>query len=191
MGDMRGDDPSGSRAERMVGRRGAVVEGRAVVRRNAAAHDAGTAAGGRPKPVRWTNDRRAVFAQELAASGNVVAAAAAAGMSPTSAYALRRADPAFAAAWSDAREQFADTAEARAISLALEGLQEETEHNGEYKRTKRHSDKLISALLTARRAPAAAASAGAPMPGKAGEEARLEIERRLAAIAARLGRDGR
>ena len=50
----------------------------------------------------WTEGRAVTFVVTLAASFNVTLAAARAGMSRKSAYALRRRDPAFAAAWDEA-----------------------------------------------------------------------------------------
>lgn len=47
----------------------------------------------------WTHDRRVTFCVTLAASGSVTFAAASAGLSRKSAYALKKRDPAFAALW--------------------------------------------------------------------------------------------
>ena len=50
----------------------------------------------------WTKARRKRFLDALAATCNVRAAHEAAGLAPTSGYALRRRDPEFAALWQDA-----------------------------------------------------------------------------------------
>ena len=70
----------------------------------------------------WSGDKAVTFIVTLAASDNVTLAAARAGMSRKSAYALKRRDPAFAAAWKKAL-QANDKRRALAQSKGDEGDQ--------------------------------------------------------------------
>lgn len=55
-----------------------------------------------PRAGEWSGAKTVTFIVTLAASANVTLAAARAGMSRKSAYALKHRDPAFAAAWDEA-----------------------------------------------------------------------------------------
>jgi hypothetical protein len=72
----------------------------------------------------WTGERMAKFCEALADTGLVVEACLAAGKSTVGAYALRRRDPVFAAAWEAAltiaRERLADSLLARSIEGSVE-----------------------------------------------------------------------
>src|SRR3546814_4634429 len=61
---------------------------------------------------RWTSRRRAAFLTALSDTGNVSAAARAAGASRSRAYQLKAADPGFAAEWADALEAAIDALDA-------------------------------------------------------------------------------
>ncbi|HEX4695706.1 hypothetical protein [Sphingomonas sp.] len=67
----------------------------------------------------WTKANRAAFLDELASSCNVTRAVAAAKMSSTAAYSLRRRDPVFAAAWAEAIEQGIETLRALLLARAM------------------------------------------------------------------------
>lgn len=69
----------------------------------------------------WTKARRLVFLDELEASCNIRRAAAAAGMTDGTARALRRRDPAFAAAWEAALDAGYDRIEIELLARALAG----------------------------------------------------------------------
>lgn len=69
----------------------------------------------------WTKSRRAIFLDHLAATCNVTASAAAAGLHWSSAYALRRRDRAFAEQWSAALAAGYEGLEAMLIERASGG----------------------------------------------------------------------
>jgi hypothetical protein len=105
--------------------------------------------------------RQKRFLKSLADTGNVTAAVAVAGTSRTRVYELRKADPAFAAAWEEAEEIAADALEAEARRRAVEGTQEPLVSAGRIVRdddglpiaVRRYSDNLLPALLKAHRPP--------------------------------------
>lgn len=70
----------------------------------------------------WTQARRKLFLETLAATCNVTAATAAAGMKGKTAYELRKRDPAFAALWQEALEMGYETLERALLRGALEGV---------------------------------------------------------------------
>ena len=78
-----------------------------------------------PRVGEWSNDKAVTFIVTLAASLNVTLAAARAGMSRKSVYALRRRDPAFALAW----ERAIDAHRARARGSVIEGVKGNDLHN--------------------------------------------------------------
>lgn len=74
------------------------------------------------RPVRkdgWTQAKRRIFLDHLAATCNVRRSAETAGMGEHGAYALRRRDPAFAAQWQAAIEHGYATIEATLMARAL------------------------------------------------------------------------
>ena len=83
----------------------------------------------------WTGERMASFCEALADSGLVVDACLAAGKSTNTAYALRRRNSVFAAAWDAAltiaRERLADTLLARSIEGSVEQYYKDGELVGE------------------------------------------------------------
>jgi hypothetical protein len=133
----------------------------------------------------WTKARRRRFLKELAATANVSASASAAGMSPSSAYRLRRLDAAFAEAWQDALDIGLDALEDAVMKRAIDGVEKTHFHAGKPVGTsKSYSDALAMFLLKAHRPQVYgeakdlkkdAAASAAPDPV-------AELEARLAAI---------
>ena len=76
----------------------------------------------RRKPRRdgWTRTKRTIFLDHLEASCNIRQSAAAAGMDDSTARALRRRDPEFAAAWAEALEIGCERLRAELLARALE-----------------------------------------------------------------------
>lgn len=72
--------------------------------------------------ARWSDKAEAIFLEDLAATCNVRAAAAAAGFSTTAIYRRRMHDPGFAAAWQAALEQGYARLETRLVELATASL---------------------------------------------------------------------
>jgi hypothetical protein len=144
---------------------------------------------------RWTVTSQTAFLSDLAENGNAVAAARRVGLSVNGAYALKTRNQSFAARWAEARDLYADAAEARATEMALNGVVEEVIHKGEVRTSRRYSDRLLSDVLTRRRPGAAAevkaAAANARLPGVAGEQGRLVLEARLAALEAKKAEIGK
>lgn len=136
---------------------------------------------------RWTSRRRAAFLDALSATGNVSAAARAAGASRSRAYALKAADPAFAVEWNDALETAIDALDAEARRRALEGVEVPHFHQGRVAGTvRKYSDSLLMFLLRAHRP-----DRYRDRPA-GGSEADADLEENLAgareALAARLAR---
>lgn len=73
------------------------------------------------KWVRWTKRMKAMFLDHLAATCNVSSAAAVIGVEPGSVYSLRRTDPAFAAAWTEALAAGYEMLETQLVGHALAG----------------------------------------------------------------------
>ena len=111
--------------------------------------------------LKLTKARQKRFLKSLADTGNVTAAVAVAGTSRTRVYELRKADPAFAAAWEEAEEMAVDALEAEARRRAVEGVAEPLVSAGKLVRNddgrpiaiRRYSDNLLLALLKAHRPP--------------------------------------
>lgn len=103
--------------------------------------------------------RRAAFLQVLAATGNVSAAARAAGLARWRLYARRQKDPEFAAAWRDAEEEAVDLLEAEARRRAVDGVEEPLmgggklikDEGGHVITVRRYNDRLLELLLKAHR----------------------------------------
>ena len=108
-------------------------------------------------PITGRRSRR--FLEALAETGNVTAAAAAAGISRGGAYDHRQIDDAFARAWAEAEEIAADRLETEAWRRAVDGVSEPVISMGKLVRDEkdqpvtiqRYSDNLLLALLRARR----------------------------------------
>jgi hypothetical protein len=96
--------------------------------------------------------RRQRFLAALAEHGCVTWAARAAGYARQYVYELRAAEPTFAQAWDDAREEAADHLEHEAWRRALVGVEVPMVHQGVVVGTyKRYSDALLMVLLAAMR----------------------------------------
>lgn len=76
------------------------------------------------KPGGWTKAKREAFLVELAASCNIVRAAALVGMGQSGAYRLRKREPAFAAQWQAALEIGYERLETALVRRALEAVGE-------------------------------------------------------------------
>jgi hypothetical protein len=102
--------------------------------------------------IRWTSRRRAKFIKELAKTGNVSAAARAAGVSRSHAYALRASESGLSSEWADALEAAVDTLEEEARRRAIDGIDSPHFHQGQVTGTvKKYSDSLLMFLLKAHR----------------------------------------
>jgi hypothetical protein len=102
----------------------------------------------------WSVTRQRLFIEHLALIGLVSAAAQAVGMSPKSAYALRKRPGAesFAAAWDDAVGLGRWIAEATAIHRAVPGEVRPVFHRGRLVGERRvYNDRLLIAALHAQR----------------------------------------
>ncbi len=149
----------------------------------------------------WTARRRARFLDHLRRCANVSAAARTAGMSRSSAYALRRADKVFAARWDEALEEACDALEEELRRRAMEGVERPVFHGGRPCGVIRnYSDQLGMFLLRAHR-PERFAHPSRPLTGSerkaghsSGTDTRSAKERlgaMLARLGERLGEDGR
>jgi len=98
----------------------------------------------------WTGERQRAFLDALARVGNVRDACRAVRLSTTSAYRIRRADPAFGQAWDAALKRASTSLEAVAFQRAVEGVEEAVIRDGvEVSRKRRYSDALLRLLLQA------------------------------------------
>ena len=101
---------------------------------------------------KWTATRRTRFLKKLAETGNVSAAARAAGASRSRVYQLKAKSPAFAAQWADALETATDALDAEARRRAMDGVETPRFHQGQIAGTvKKYSDSLLMFLLRAHR----------------------------------------
>ena len=93
-----------------------------------------------------------MFLTALRQTGNVSAAARAAGVARSRCYEVRRRDPDFATGWQDALEEAADWLEFEALRRAVEGTEEDRFFGGHIVgQVTRYSDALLMFLLKARR----------------------------------------
>lgn len=120
-----------------------------------------------PRPARtraaatWPLETRARFLEALAELGQVRAAARAVGVSPQSAYRLRRKSPAFARAWQDAMDQALDALEETLLDRAMNGVEKPVYYGGKScGSVRQYSDALAMFLLRARRPETYGRSAG-------------------------------
>lgn len=91
----------------------------------------------------WTPERKAQFLDRLAAHGNARAACRAVGLSPESAYKLRRRDPLFARAWAAAILLGRENGIQALAERAIEGVEEEIYYRGELIGTRRRYDSRL------------------------------------------------
>lgn len=96
----------------------------------------------------WSAERQRVFLVNLAETGSVHLASAAARLTARSAYRLRARSPAFAAAWDTADQLAVGRLSAIAFDRAINGRVEQVWHEGELVAEKRlPSDRLLMWLL--------------------------------------------
>jgi len=111
------------------------------------------------RKLKLTQARQERFLKALSDTGSVITAVAVAGTSRTRVYELRRADPAFASAWTEAEEIAVDRLQDEATRRAVEGVPEPLvsagklvrDDNGQPITVRRYSDGLLMALLKAHR----------------------------------------
>ena len=97
----------------------------------------------------WSAERQRLYLVNLAETGSVHLASAAARLSARSAYRLRARSPAFAAAWDTAEQLAVGRLSALAFDRAIHGATQQVWHEGTLVAEKRApSDKLLMWLLT-------------------------------------------
>ena len=98
------------------------------------------------------DQRKRLFLQTLAVTGNVTASCAAAGWARKTSYHHKEVDPEFRALWEEALEVSIDLLETQARSLAVNGVDEPVYQNGVLVGHKRrYSEKMLEILLKAHR----------------------------------------
>lgn len=131
----------------------------------------------------WNRRRRSIFLDVLRRTGNVSAAARAAGMARRSAYALRDREEDFAAAWSEAQEEALDDLEQALRQRAVQGTLKPVYYGGKAcGHVPNYSDQAGMFLLRARRPDAFEADE----PDLDVKEARNRLAAALDAMAERL-----
>lgn len=96
----------------------------------------------------WTPERKMLFLDRLAASGNARAACRRVGLSAESAYRQRRKDALFARAWAAAVVLGRDASQQVLADRAVDGIEEDVWHRGEVVGTRRRYDtRLLLAHL--------------------------------------------
>ena len=99
-------------------------------------------------PRGWTPERKMLFLDRLAVSGNARAACRRVGLSAESAYRQRRKDPLFARAWAAAVLLGRDASQQVLADRAVDGIEEDVWHRGEVVGTRRRYDtRLLLAHL--------------------------------------------
>lgn len=117
------------------------------------------------------------FLEHLRKTGNVSAAARAAGTCRSRCYEWRHRDRAFAVAWADALEEAADQLEMEAFRRAVTGVGEDRFFQGSVVgAVTRYSDSLLMFLLRARRP-----ARFGPRPGVEADDTGMENDERFAA----------
>jgi hypothetical protein len=102
----------------------------------------------RKRHAGWSVERQRLFLANLAETGSVHLASAAARLAARSAYRMRARSPAFAAAWDTAEQLAVGRLSALAFDRAIHGRTEQVWHSGELVAEKRvPSDRLLMWLL--------------------------------------------
>ncbi len=140
------------------------------------------------KPViknsRWTDNRRAEFILLLIDSANVSQSALKMKITPSHAYAERKRNPAFAAAWKAAIEEALDGLEAVLLDRVVHGLDKPLIYQGENRGTYKHySDALAMFMLRNRRPNAFMDAISSADEAQEGADVRTRIEARLTRLA--------
>jgi hypothetical protein len=138
--------------------------------------------------IKWTAPKRRAFLEKLSETGNVSEAARASKVSRSHAYALKLADLAFAAEWTDALESATDVLEAEARHRAVTGVEQPHFHQGQVTGSvRKYSDSLLMFLLKAHR-PEKYRDRSVDAKGTADDEIDKEIEDARATLGDRLAR---
>ena len=104
--------------------------------------------GQQQKKTGWTPEKRAKFLAELAQTGNATLSAKLIGLSRARAYALRKEDAEFSAAWDDAISESSDHLESEARRRAVTGVQKPVYQGGKLVgHVQEYSDTLLIFLL--------------------------------------------
>jgi DNA-binding phage protein len=135
----------------------------------------------------WTATKRAKFLRVLEDSGNVTAAAHAAGMSKSSVYQLRARDAEFAKAWDMTLATALDDVEQALIARALNGVEKTKYYRDKKIGVEREYSDTLAMFLLRRHRPRIYADMQTAVgdDADAGAEACALLKKRLAEIAAR------
>lgn len=144
----------------------------------------------KPRRKSWTKERREQFLSTLAETANVTAASRAANMCPQGAYAFRKRDAAFRAAWHQALSEGYDRLELIALERAMFGTEKEVWHSGKKTGTMRnYSDSLILGLLRMHRASVRPGDAPREDEDEEAERLRAELAAKFEEMSRRMNAD--
>jgi hypothetical protein len=157
--------------------------------------------GGDKRPVQrrrirkdgWTEKRKKTFLEHLAATSNVKASAAAAGMNPYGVYKLRLRDKEFREHWDVALDHGYTRIEAMLLERASRPCPPPPIDGGQFQAETEGMDTALALTLLKQRQSRQqqGPARGASRPGKASiEEVREDILKRLSALNKRLGGEG-
>lgn len=156
--------------------------------------------GGNNRPVQrrrvrkdgWTEKRKKIFLDHLAATSNVRRSAAEAGIGSNSAYRLRFRDESFRAQWDAALEQGYARIEAMLLERVFDAHPEEPSDGERFAHRMQAMDSSLAlTLLKQRDARKQGVARGGKRPGKASiDELRAEIAKWLSGLNKRLGGAG-
>lgn len=142
----------------------------------------------KPAKVHFTKDRQETFLAELAATCNVTASSAAAGVSTTCVYNHRRKNAAFRAGWAEAVREAYARLELMTLERMMNGtVTTRTRADGSVDKT--HSYPTAVALQLLRLHKSSAAEAAVEHDPVAIEEVRERVIRRLARLRARMAKE--
>ncbi len=136
----------------------------------------------------WNEKRRHEFLVRLTDTANVRQSALQMNMAPWHAYAERRKNPAFAAAWHIAINQALDGLEAVLLDRVIHGLDKPLIYKGKCEGTYKHYSDALAMFMLRNRRPEAFAEVGSGVVDETAD-VRTQIEARLARLAA-AKRDG-
>lgn len=135
----------------------------------------------------WPKHKQIAFLEHLAISSNVAASERVADVPAGAAYRFRNRNDAFRQAWEIALKTGYDRLEMSVLERAINGVVVErtTDKDGKTTEKLAFSERLATSLLAAHRASVAAISVRYDR-----EAAKASLEKKLAAMARRLGNDG-
>jgi hypothetical protein len=142
----------------------------------------------------FSRERKEVFLAHFAATCDVTASAAAAGVCESTVYAHRRSDPAFAAAWDEALEQGYARLEAEAVAQRIKAMEALKVRLGKEVAAATDADaaaefeRVMQLLREHKRGAAGAKKGGAPLTKWSFEDAFRSLEKRLQAFGLRIER---